>query len=200
MAYVDVPLAPQRIKDSQPIIRQNFIEINALIDVDHYTFGSPTIGEHKKVTLPDQGLPPVFPGNDLGIYAQVPTAVPQTGVNELYIRKRNNVRVPITAALLNGDGWAYLPSGLLIKWGTSNVNGFNQPVVFPDDGNIAIPRFGVGSVFQVFLSSSPAVITPTFICTLVSGSVNNLGFNANSFTSNTGLAANGFIDYLAIGI
>ena len=51
MAYVDTPLAAQRLKDSQPQIRQNFIEINNLISVDHYTFGNPNAGYHMKVTL-----------------------------------------------------------------------------------------------------------------------------------------------------
>lgn len=196
MAYVDTPLAAQRLKDSQPQIRQNFIENSNLINVDHYTFGSPTAGEHKKVTLPDQGIAPVFPGNDVGLWSQIPTSVPTTGINELYVRRQDGTTTPITAKNATVTGWCYFPSGILLKWGSVGISGSNVPVLFPDDVNVTIPRFT--TILNVTVSSSAAAGSG-LIVNLVAGSATVLGFTANIFVSTTGTPGAGTLSYIAIG-
>ena len=196
MAYVDTPLAAQRLKDSQPQIRQNFIEINNLISVDHYTFGNPNAGYHMKVTLPTQGINPVIPAGDVGLWAQIPVGVPLTTFNELYIQRQDGSQTPMTAKNANNLGWTYFPSGILIKWGSVGVNGTNVAVLFPDDVNVTIPRFT--TILNVTVSPNGAA-NSNIVANLVTGSETILGFTANMFTANTGAAANGVLSYIAIG-
>ncbi len=194
MAYVDVPLAPQRIKDSQPIIRQNFVEINALVDVDHYTFGSLTAGEHKKVTLPDQGVSPVFAGNDLGIFAKIPTVNPLTGINELFIRRQDGSQTPFSAADLNVNGWSYLPSGLLLKWGVSNGTG-TTTVVYPVAANIPV----FNAPFVTFLTVLTVAGDPDGAVSLVAGASLAVSFDVFCSTRTfNGAGPVGFL-YLTLG-
>jgi hypothetical protein len=157
MAYVDTPMAAQRIKDTQTQIEQNFIEINNLVSVDHYTFGSPNQGEHMKVTLPDQGIPPVFAGNDIGLWAQIPTTSPLTAVNELFIRRQDGTTSNISGKLaLAAQGWSYLPSGILLKWGLALANGVSV-VTYTVDPTIP--------VFQSVLVTFTQIVTPSALDT-----------------------------------
>lgn len=157
MAYVDTPMAAQRIKDTQPQIEQNFIEINNLVSVDHYTFGSPNEGEHMKVTLPDQGIAPVFPGNDVGLWAQIPTNPPLTAINELFIRRQDGTQTNISGKLAHAaQGWSYLPSGILLKWGLAFANGVSVVTYVVDP---TIP------VFQTVLVTLTSIVAPVAIDT-----------------------------------
>ena len=138
MAYVDTPLAGQKVKNTQAPIRQNFVEINNLIAVDHSTFGTANEGNHNKVTLPDQGIAPIFAGNNIGLWSQIPTANPLTLVNELFIRRQDGSTTPFTPKSDSQvAGWTYLPSGILLKWGFSNANG-PTTIIYPTAGNIPI--------------------------------------------------------------
>ena len=153
MAYVNTPLAGQKVKNTRAPIQQNFIEINNIIDVDHYSFGVVQAGEHKKITLPDQGVPAVFPAGDVGLWAQIPTpaipAVPLTGVNELYIRRQDGSQTNITGKGVAGNNiWSYLPSGLLIKIGFANPGAGFQTVVYPAAAGIPVFQSVLFTILQ----------------------------------------------------
>jgi hypothetical protein len=197
MAYTDIPLAPQRIKDSQPLIRQNFIEIDNLIDVDHYTFGSPTAGEHKKVTLPDQGLAPAFPAGDVGLFARIPTApYVQTGVNEIFLNRSDGNKIPFSAAEFNNPGWSYLPSGILLKWGNATINGAGT-VIFPAAANIA--AFSLPP-FAIFFTPITVGGDPDGFVSLNIVGLTNLSFNVFCSSRTFPGAANVPFLYFAIGV
>jgi len=201
MAYTDIPLAPQRIKDSQPLIRQNFIEISTLVDVDHYTFGSPTAGEHKKVTLPDQGLSPVFPGNDLGLFAKIPTANPLTIVNELFIRRQDGTETNISGKGINigpsGTTWSYLPSGFLIKIGFSGGAGAGfQTIIYDVAPNIPVFQ----SVFFTFLQPVAGGFDPNEYPILLANGYLTTSFDVfNGARTAAGIPINCTFTYMTIG-
>lgn len=201
MVYSDTPLAASRIKDTQPLIRANFQDINTLINVDHFTFGAPNQGKHKKVTLPDQGIAPAFAGSDVGLWSQVPVATNLTGVNELFIRRSDGSSTPFTAFVAGVEGWTYLPSGVLLKWGQDSKTGFNQTVTIPVDftGNRFITDFSV----LVTLRNSPGVTAPAV--SYVTASF-NIGvspaaqtFRVNCFNATDGAAATVNFSYFIIG-
>jgi len=175
MAYQnDIPKATDKISQSQSDILGNFAAIQTLIDVDHVDFASANQGQHNKVTMPVQVAAPVFAAGSLGLYNLLNAT---TGVNELYFNNQAGVNYPLsskvtaTAAGVTGTS-AFLPNGLLMKFGTSNVSG-------PGVVTIAIPtliRAFAGTLFAIAIPIAGAGAT---YCTVVNGSVTATSFNVN---------------------
>lgn len=138
----NIPQPTDLPSQSQGQLLLNFGAISALIDVDHVDFAAAGAGKHKKVTLPVQPGIPVFAAGDIGLFS---TESATTGVNELYLYNVAGESTPISASILStdpapandSDGWTYLPSGLLIKWGSGSVIG-NQMIVFPVAADIPV--------------------------------------------------------------
>jgi hypothetical protein len=165
--YSIIPNATDIISQSQSQIQTNFQSIQTLIDVDHVDFSNGVnYGKHNKVTFPVQGTAPTFASGEVGLYNLLPVSSPVTGVDELYINKQNSgaaVQIPMTASILstNGspaafsNGWTYLPSGILLKWGQStdssqlvgNSTAARGNVTFPVNANIPV----FNQVFQVMV-------------------------------------------------
>jgi len=128
MAYQqNIPAATDVKSQSQSDIQGNFQAIKTLIDVNHVTFGAANQGKHNVVTIPlaiSSPVAPTFLATEEGLYNLVNAT---TGKNELYVHRQTvdaPTDVPFTASKLSntaiascGNGWSYLPSGLLIKWG-----------------------------------------------------------------------------------
>lgn len=131
MAYQnDIPKATDRLKDSQSDLLNNFASIYNLVNQDHVIFDAVGQGKHKQVSLPVQSPAPTFAAGEVGLYSFLD---PTTSKNELYINKTNQVtvtQIPASASLLSisstpvagSNGWTYLPSGILIKWGITTVS------------------------------------------------------------------------------
>lgn len=144
------PAANQLLSVSQPIIQNNFTQIQNSFDVNHIDFDAGTNnGKHKYVEMPAQTSSPpiVFPAGELALYSFLN---PTTAVNELYVNKTNQatvVQVPMTASTLSSNSvpaantvvWTYLPSGLLIQSGgfTGTLSG-SQTV---NTNTVGIPNF-----------------------------------------------------------
>jgi hypothetical protein len=151
MAYsANIPQPTDLLSQSQPLILGNFQAIQTGFDIDHVSFDASGEGKHKKVSLPPQSPAPTFDAGDVGLYSFLS---PVTAKNELYINKTNQVtvkQIPATASILsvtsapaNGaSGWTYLPSGILIKWGTATVTSTsgtpNQTVTYPVAATIPV--------------------------------------------------------------
>ena len=115
MPLIDVPLAGQRINNSQPQIRQNFATLQTGLVVDHVDFTAVNAGKHNKVTFPSAVVPPAAAATEFTMYNAVAGLV-----NELHIRRGNAVGgYPITqhAFAAGTNGFSYLSSGLVIKFG-----------------------------------------------------------------------------------
>lgn len=146
----NIPQPTDLLSKSQGDLLNNFQSINTLVNVNHVTFDTADQGKHKWVTFPVQGaIPPAgagFLAGEIGLYNATNAT---TTVNELYINKTNTVptviQVPMTASILSTnaapgnqtDGWSYLPSGLIIKWGSATNLG-NTSFLFPVAATIPV--------------------------------------------------------------
>lgn len=149
MALNITPEASDTLAQTQLDIKNNFIFINTGFAFDHVEFNVTGAGKHNKITFPVQSPAPVFvDAGDLGLFSLLNNVGNfATNRNELNVYKANNatyVNVPFTASVLSNSspvqdaaGWSYLPSGLIIQWG-SFVTGFstgttsqNFPIAFP---------------------------------------------------------------------
>lgn len=168
MAYSDTPLAAQRLKDSQPLIRQNFLDNNTLISVNHVTFGNADAGKHKFITFPDEtGAVPAFNATELGLFNQ--NAAP-TNVQDLWFTRGVSAPFPMTGFNRSGtQGWTYIPSGLLMIWGNFNIVNGNVTTTItynnPAQGGIAtFPGFTTFiATVQLTRQNGPLVITANLL-------------------------------------
>jgi len=128
-AYNDTPQVPQQIDETQPLIRTNFTTLQSAIGINHVVpFTAANYGKHSKVDITAKATHDLVAATQLLLYNFVN---PTTTTNELYIKKAGALGVagiPFTAATLAANnGWTYLPSGLLMKWGYGSGNG-NQTI------------------------------------------------------------------------
>jgi len=127
MAYnSNIPQPTDQISQSQADILGNFQALNPLI-----------LGQ---ISFPPSGSIPVFPVGTDGLYGKVPALpFPTTGVNEIFLVKSTGASFPLTAqGIFGGVSWCYLPSGLIMKWGSSfNATG-TQQFVYPVDNSVPV--------------------------------------------------------------
>ena len=192
MAYnATIPKPTDALQDSQGDILDNFAAIKLFVDVDHKTFGDANQGAHAKVTLPDFAAAATFTGTNAGIYAQTSTL---TTKNELYSHVTGRTDVPFTASY--GDetatqGWAYLPSGILLKWGRASKTGLAQSVLFEKNVGV-IPEFT--KIYNVQVTTNDPGNVFAWI-----QSYTAIGFTVNCAERTTTTASLCRFDYLAIG-
>lgn len=169
-----IPQATDQLSKSQGDILNNFGAIQTLIDYDHVDFSgavvasiSTSAGKHFRVTLPAQSPAPTFAGGDVGFYNFLNTV---SGINELYVNKLNvgsvNAQVPMTMSVLSTiasptfvtgqNGWTYLPSGILLKWG----------LITPTLPNPAQVIFPVAASIPVFNNVLSVQLTPYVVSTI----------------------------------
>lgn len=153
MALNNVPVPGQSLGASRDLINQNFSVIDTAFTVNHvpYNDGSGLQGKHKVVQFPVQSAIPSLTVGDITMYNKLPASpYPQTGVNELFIVKADGTTTPITARAASTNGWSYLPSGILLKWGTTtSING-SLPFAYLFPVGSSIPVFN--NVFSVQLT------------------------------------------------
>jgi hypothetical protein len=121
---IDVPLSGQTLGQTRVPIRTNFTVISDAFQIDHVAYNAAGQGKHKWITFPVQvqaTAQAALTYPDIGLYSSLYAT---TGINELFFRNSGNVvpDVPFTASAYAPNGFAYLPSGILLKWGTSGVN------------------------------------------------------------------------------
>lgn len=152
MAYSPVPASGASIPATDgPQILANFQSIQTAFDINHVDFNDANAGKHKFITFPVQASAPVIALGDIGVFNRNSTLTTQ---NELFVTNSVGTTFPLTAALRATTGWAYLPSGLLMKWG---VNAGNGDTVIPFPVAATIPVFSNvywASVCDVFNSAT----------------------------------------------
>lgn len=137
MAYnQNIPQPTDKLSQSQSDILNNFQAINTLITVNHATFGTANAGKHNFVSLPQQGGNPGTAAAEIALYSKADAT--STGGVGLYLqRPSNGAAVSLTSANAVVNGWSMLPSGIIIQWGSSVMNGgvsqldVNLPITFP---------------------------------------------------------------------
>lgn len=102
----NIPLATDQLSVSQGQILGNFQALGIIVD--------------GLLNLPPQGSLPASTGFNQ-IFAFISSF---TGNEEVYIQQSSTgLNIPITASDQIANGWSYLPSGVLLKWGSSGVGG-----------------------------------------------------------------------------
>jgi len=200
MALNNVPLSGQDLNTTRAPINQNFSLINTAFVVDHVEYQTSGQGKHNKVTFPVQGSAPTFSTGEIGLYNLAYNNGTNT-VNELFVHKLENVSstidIPFTSSSLsssavsaNDNGWSYLPSGLLIKWGGLAATTSTVTVNFQSlSGGPAYRR-----VFRSFITPADTSSATNFNCGIRSvGSTTSFTAYCNNPSGTTSLR------YLVIG-
>jgi hypothetical protein len=166
MAFLPlIPEATDALSISQGNILNNFTILGAI--AGNSNSSSASINSNSGfnwIFLPSQGTAPgdtppsaaAFPAGTIGLYSAIN---PVTGQNDLYINKTNQTTVVQVAAassvlsttsapLALSSGWTYLPSGILLKWGSNISANGSTTIAFPAASNI--PAFN--TCFTVFLT------------------------------------------------
>lgn len=154
MTLNDIPKSGQSLGQTKVPINQNFQNIDAAFLVNHVPYTITSQGKHTLLEMVNQVAHPttappasLLPG-EITIYNFVN---PVSTVNEAYIVKVNSggvlgTSIPFTLSQLTGvGGYTYLPSGLLLQWGTVTVNipPSSNPVTITYPTVFTIPAYNV---------------------------------------------------------
>jgi len=166
------PLATDKLSSSQADIQQNFQAIKDLIDINHETFnsGADPEGKHIKVDFTNSLTHPAVDATDVLLYN---FANVRTAQQELYVKRTGALAtegVPFTAASFTSPGWSYLPSGLLIKWGSGITNNIGLTT-------ITLP---VGPTIPAFAEALHLTVSTAYV---------NAGADGDSFVRSNGIVA-----------
>ncbi len=150
MAYTaTIPQPTDTPAVSQPQLLANFQAINTLVNVNHVAFDDPDQGKHKWVSMPDQAVAPATSATEIATYGITSAETAQTEL--AFRRPSSGTEILMTERDGTTSGWSMLPSGLLIKWSTSGVNGA---------GNVDANSFGKAftTLYAVFLSDTSTTV------------------------------------------
>lgn len=188
MAYTpNVPQGTDDVNQTQQAILDNFTALN------------PWGNGYAAFLL--QGASP-FPSGSYtnGLFSM---AYPTTGMTELYLYRNGTsglTQVPFSASKMSNnaaascdDGWTYLPSGLLMKWGAVAAN--SATVAITPTVTSGGPNFS--RVFRVFLSPMDTGTAVNFNCGQRTVADNTSG-NFNAYCLNPSGTTS--IRYLVVGI
>ncbi len=146
MAYNEnIPQPTDQLKNSQNQLLENFLALQALLDVNHElgTFDSPVVGDtgkHKFVNLTNQTAvgDAAAAANEMTIFERVPATVAISAVQQVFVVRDSvgpaNARyIPLTAGtniindglpVVGGNdtiGYVFLGTGLCMKFGNLRV-------------------------------------------------------------------------------
>ncbi len=191
MAYQsNIPQSTDLLKNSQADILGNFAALvsfgNGYADFPVQASQPPTL--------------PLASANDSALYTFVN---PTTAVNELYVQKQINggqAQIPMTASKMSAstyaasvNGWSYLPSGMLIKWGT--VAATTASVAITPTVTSGGPNFQ--QVFTAMVTGYDSSVAVNFTCGQ-NTVPNNTSGNFTAYTNNA--TATTHIVYLVLGV
>lgn len=121
-----MPQPNDLLSDSQGDILDNFTSLNATYGINHYAFDDTTAGTtglHKYVGMPVRGAAPATLPGEGALYFKNPG----TGTALFMVRDNNlGTEVQLTTASVGNvqsstNGFCWLPGGLFMQWGLSNV-------------------------------------------------------------------------------
>lgn len=167
MAYQpNIPLATDRLKDSQADLQGNFQEVNTYLNVNHTAIdGTADQGKHTMVTLtPQVAIPPTSP-NQWNIY----NAPDGTGANQIFLTPDGINTQQLTGSAVtfvaptNIEGWIPIVPGFYMKWMTHTIASLPAgltPINIPYPGSMPIFTSGTSLVFITKLKPLALVGSP----------------------------------------
>lgn len=112
----NIPVALETLKDSQPLLRINFSDMQNVFSNDHMLIGGNFNGGHAIIHFPVQASDPVPAADQIALYSKKYTI--GTDRTELYFYKNGGTPIPGTAQNNSSSVyWTFLPNGLLMKFG-----------------------------------------------------------------------------------
>lgn len=196
----NIPQPTDAISDSQNDILDNFQAINTWVQVNHTGFDSPpNTGKHTVVEMPQQGAAFVTPVGEVAIEC-LASAYNTNGPELIYLPENGGSRVEMTASLKANQGWTFLPSGLLVKWGTLAAI---VPGTFTHNFPIGatIPAYGTNVYNIIFQVSNNAATDPNWALTLNTTTTTLAAIGYNLVARDSAVATiPSLIFYYAIGI
>ena len=163
MALVNVPLAGQNLLQTRDSIAGNFSTIDTAFLVDHVDYAVSGQGKHEKVTLvTNSGA--TFLVTEMGLFNN--TSIP-TGNPEIFVQRGTGTPYPMTGYVLGGtnpgNGWTYLPSGLLMAWGRSTTGAGNNVTITYATELTNFPGFTTINAFPQLTRISGAGTSTNFV-------------------------------------
>lgn len=121
---LNFPQSTDYMRDSQPLMLDNYASIFTFMGADHINFNLANAGFHRQMTFPQLESAPESNAKEM-LYA---TETSVTEVLRLFIQTAagvsNSFDDRFLAALnLGGTNYIQLPSGVILKWGLSNAVG-----------------------------------------------------------------------------
>lgn len=174
-------------------IQENFAAIDTAWDINHVGIGDTNQGKHNFVHIRENSEPSTTT-NEIGLWTQDYTH--SSDGTELMIRRESNgVSIPSTAAYFSSSaGWTFLPSGILLKWGTLNGGSGDYQVYFAT--GTGYPAFTAVYSAQVTTYNSSSGDSDTFV-RLKSVTTTSISIYCSARTT-TG-ASSAYCNYLVIG-
>ena len=131
----NIPQPTDLLSQSQQDILANFQAIAPLFQG----------GVNQYVKLAQQTSQPTTSASQVALYS----ALDGSGNIQLFYGPKNTgTPVNLTGSIQSGAGYAYLPSGLILRWAPVGVTATSQTYVIPIGGGF--PTFN--NIFQVFLT------------------------------------------------
>lgn len=194
MSLNQVPQNGQNLDYTKPLVRQNFLTIDAAFSVNHVSYNSgANAGKHNLVTLPVQVADPVTIAGEMALYTLAVLGVPN-----LFLRQENNgvitnLSTAVPAIVVNPGNPGSADIGLLkIKWNALvNIPGGVDHVDVTFPGTI----FNLPPTVQVSLTTN--LVTDVYI-TQVPAIPLTQRFRLQ-LTGFTGVGGGGAFKWLAIG-
>lgn len=161
----NIPLATHKPSVDQPLMQQNFTQVQTSFSVDHVALGTAPDGHHKQLTFDGTATGAITPaGTQSVLYPDLDAAnKPVSGRQELWYSTVDPsvpaaVDLQITNSnLLSAGGSGMLPGGLQIRCGSNFSNG--------DPGNPSLvsfaPKFPTACISVVATGTSTGVQTAT---------------------------------------
>lgn len=201
----NIPQSDHKLNRSQPELRANFLEIDNWVNQDHVGFGTDQ-GKHQTVRFVDQTSAPTINNPETGFFNAQPDNIAgglAIQKQEMHVRAQNESGfndLPFTASSLSttlpnniSEGWSYLPSGIIIKWGAFVAgNAGNNTHAYPTGADIPV----FTKVYSLQVIPAPAINDP------VSAVIRNKSatdFEIFVFNTTTGNGATAPMEYIAIG-
>lgn len=193
-----VPVVGQTLGNSRDLIAANFATINTAFSVNHvqYNDGSGNQGKHNFVQFPAAVPTGVTSATEVALYSRNGTT---SGIPELFFQRAGglaNTGYTFTEGTNAAQGWTRLPSGLIMKWGSSTaaINAATA-VTFVGLGATG-PAFTTVYSVQVTGTNVPAIDN---VCVQV-GAITNLGFTVFPRRIGAGVQPNETYTWTALGV
>jgi len=184
---VNIPAANNDPADDQPLMQQNYANINSYLQVDHTNPAAVGAGQHKQVTFNSTNVPSVpttppvlFTNTQDGAGNALPN-----GLAELFYFSGSSAQSK-SNYVATANGGTFMLGGIIVKWGTVVLpgTGTSQTVTYP----VPFPNncFVVNAIKTDTVSSA----TLSFLTNFVAAT-----FQAVKSSSSSSLQ----ISYIAIG-